>query len=202
MKKYNKFIIMLFTIFSLCLNTIVVYADNSDTEFMEIGEYVSCGDKYRALISNIPAFVPKVTSSLYNAVMIIVPLILIVLGTIDLLKGLMSQKDDEIKKGREAFVKRIIGASIVFVIVLIVKLFVSAMSTGNRDDANRIIGCIDCFVNNECKESDGPTNSSNSNSNSNSNKKSNSNLSWGSNSNSNSNRNYWGPPEMQSNKQN
>ena len=81
--------------------------------------------------------------------MVLVPVILIIMGTIDLVKGIMSQKEDEMKKGREAFIKRIIGSVIIFLIVLIVKIFVGAIS---RDEHNsgRIVDCIDCFVSNSC----------------------------------------------------
>ena len=142
--------------------------------YMKVEKYVACGDNHVELISNIPSVIPGLTSALYDAIMVIVPIILIIIGSVDLLKGIMSQKEDEMKKGRESFFKRILGAVIIFLIVLIVKFFVSVLSSGNGSDAAKIIGCIDCFINNECIGNESSNKNSNKRSNSNSNSNSNS----------------------------
>ena len=116
---------------------------------MIIDQYKQCGGSGTVLITNIPSIVPRITSTLYNTVMVLVPVILIIMGTVDLVKGIMSQKEDEMKKGREAFVKRIVGSVIIFLIVLIVKLFVGAISRDSQNRA-RIVDCIDCFISNDC----------------------------------------------------
>ena len=209
MSKILKISMICFVMIILTIMT-PVYADTSngntkDTEFMNIQEYVSCGDAgyIGPLVDNIPAFIPSATSYLYNAVMVIVPIIIIILGSVDLVKGILSQKEDEMKKGRESFIRRLIGGVIVFLVVLAVKLLTYAIVGNTQSDAYRIVGCIDCFINNECSESKRQSSNSNSNSSSNSksNSNSNSNLSWGSSNKSNSNHNYWGAPELQSNTQ-
>ena len=86
------------------------------------------------------------SSSLF---LLLIPILLIIMGTIDLMKGIMSQKEDEMKKGRETFIKRIVGAVIIFLIVLIVKIFVGAVSRDGNNSV-RIVDCIDCFVSNSC----------------------------------------------------
>lgn len=167
---YKKLIVFIICLI-VCLCTNNVYAasnsnSNSNTtsssstssttsnkkpnaDFMIVDNYVSCGRSgSSALIKNIPSILPKITSSIYNTVMVVVPVALILLGIVDLVKGIMSQKEDEIKKGRESLVKRLITGVIVFLIVMLVKLFVNIINGGN--DSSKIIGCIDCFVSNEC----------------------------------------------------
>lgn len=120
-----------------------------NADFMVVDNYVSCGGTGNsALIKNVPSILPRITSSVYNAVMVIVPVALILLGIVDLIKGIMSQKEDEIKKGRDSLVKRLVTGIIVFLIVMLTKLFVNIINGGN--DSSKIIGCIDCFVSNDC----------------------------------------------------
>ena len=122
---------------------------NHNADFMIIDQYKQCGGSAGALITNIPSIVPRITSTLYNSIMVLVPVILIIMGTVDLVKGIMSQKEDEMKKGRETFIKRIVGAVIIFLLVLIVKIFVGAVSRDGKNSV-RIVNCIDCFVSNSC----------------------------------------------------
>ncbi len=49
-----------------------------------------------------------------------VPIILILLGTIDLVKAVIAGKEDDIKKNQKVLVKRLIAAIIVFLIPLLV----------------------------------------------------------------------------------
>lgn len=93
----------------------------------------------------------KVANMIYLAVMIIqigVPIILIVWGMMDLGKAVMAQKEDEIKKGQQTFIKRLVAAAIVFFVVVIVKLLVGLVA---NDGAN-IQTCIDNIL--KCSETD------------------------------------------------
>lgn len=171
MNKWYKNLIVFIICLIVCLFTNDVYAasnsnSNSNTtssrttssttsnkkpnaDFMIVDNYVSCGGSgSSALIKNIPSILPKITSSIYNTIMVIVPVALILLGIVDLVKGIMSQKEDEIKKGRESLIKRLVTGVIIFLIVMLVKLFVNIINGGN--DSSKIIGCIDCFVSNDC----------------------------------------------------
>ena len=77
-----------------------------------------------------------------KGIMIAVPILLVIFGMIDLLKGVSAQKEDEIKKGQQTFFKRVIAAVIVFFVIAIVKAVVSAVS-GNSE----IMDCANCFIN-------------------------------------------------------
>lgn len=104
---------------------------------------VYCGN-----ITNIPSKIPKITSDLVKLIQIIVPIILIIAGSIDLVKGVVAQKEDEIKKGKNIFIKRLITAAIIFFVVAIAKFLFSVIS--NSATTNNIVDCIDCFVSNDC----------------------------------------------------
>jgi len=61
-------------------------------------------------------------------IQIAVPILLIIMGSLDLMKAVMAGKEDEIKKGQNTFVKRAIAAVIVFFIPLIVGLIMGLIT--------------------------------------------------------------------------
>jgi hypothetical protein len=69
--------------------------------------------------------------------------LLVIFGSIDFVKAVVAQKDDEIKKGQQTFIKRLIAAIIVFFIVAIVKLTVG-FGAGKKQ--TNILNCVSCFV--------------------------------------------------------
>jgi len=87
---------------------------------------------------------PQVVSVVVTVIKIGIPILLIILGMIDLGKAVMAQKEDEIKKGQALFVKRLIGAILVFLVVFIVQIIVRFIASG---DNSNISSCINCFIN-------------------------------------------------------
>lgn len=77
------------------------------------------------------------------AIQIVVPILLIIWGMLDLGKAVVAQKEDEIKKGQQTFMKRIAAAAIVFFVVTIATLLINLIS----DDSTTITGCIDSIIN-------------------------------------------------------
>ena len=110
MKKKILFIILLLIVF------VPVFSVSAATS------KVDCGN-----ITDIPKKIPELTSYAMRLVQIAVPIIFVIVGSLDLFKGLTSQKEDEIKKGQQAFVKRLIIAILIFFIVVIVKLVISVV---------------------------------------------------------------------------
>ncbi len=104
-------------------------------------EYTCGGFKFGGLL-------PYIVSTVVTLIQIGIPIILIIYGMLDLGKAVMAQKEDEIKKGQQTFIKRIIAAVIVFFVIVIVKLVVSIVAPEDGNDD--ISSCIDCFVNGEC----------------------------------------------------
>lgn len=73
-----------------------------------------------------------------------VPLLLIIFGMLDLGKAVIASKEDEIKKGQQMFIKRLIAAIIVFFVVAVVKLVVGLAA--DEEDKTSISNCIDEVV--------------------------------------------------------
>ena len=95
------------------------------------------------------AKLPNLVSTLITIIQVAVPLLLIVFGMLDLGKAVIAQKEDEIKKGQNMFIKRLITAIIVFLVIFIVKTVIGLVANDNN-----ITSCIDCFTHgvDECKE--------------------------------------------------
>lgn len=100
---------------------------------------VTCGE-----ITNLSMdpMIPQLTSTLVNIIKIGVPLLLIFFGMLDLGKAVMAQKEDEIKKGQNTFIKRLVAAAIVFFVVTIVTMLIGLVA----DDSESITGCINEII--------------------------------------------------------
>lgn len=106
----------------------------------------SCGN---GMLTGIPSRIPKFGRFLYNFLQFLVPIALVLLGTIDLVKSLSGGKEDDIKKNQMVFVKRLIGAVLIFFSFAIIKLILSIVS----ENSAPIIQCTDCILRNSsnCK---------------------------------------------------
>lgn len=71
---------------------------------------------------------------------IVVPIGLIVMGTIDMAKAVIAGDEKKMKEAQKPFIKRIIAAIIVFLIPLIVNMVLSFVTKGNSE-------WIDCWNN-------------------------------------------------------
>lgn len=112
---------------------------------------VYCGREEQGRITGIPKKVPELTSTAVTIVQIAIPIILILMGSIDLFKGITAGKEDEMKKGQQMFIKRLAVGAIIFFVVIIVKFLISIVAD-SESITNNIVDCIDCFVDNDCKE--------------------------------------------------
>lgn len=91
----------------------------------------------------IPGQIAHIIALAVTLIQIFVPILLIIWGMLDLGKAVMAQKDDEIKKGQQTFVKRIVAAAVVFFVVVIVRLVVSLVAGGN---GTGITACINAIL--------------------------------------------------------
>ena len=110
-------------------------------------EYYACG----GMEDGLPGVVFGVVHLIILIIKIGVPILLIIIGMIDLGKAVVAQKEEEIKKGQSLFIKKLIAAILVFLVVFIVQFVVKFIAP---DDQQSVTKCIDCFVNgkNECTE--------------------------------------------------
>jgi hypothetical protein len=98
----------------------------------------SCGDTNLVFSGTFPYIV----STIILLIKIVVPILLIIFGMLDLGKAVMASKEDEIKKGQQTFIKRLIAAVLVFFVISIVQIVVRFASNGE----NAITNCFNCFV--------------------------------------------------------
>lgn len=64
----------------------------------------------------------KVIDVLFTLVMITIPIILIVLGTVDMFKAITANDDKQIKEARGSLIKRVIYAVLIFLVPYVVRL--------------------------------------------------------------------------------
>ncbi len=93
---------------------------------------------------DIPDRLAYVISLIITLIQFGVPLLLIIFGMLDLGKAVIASKEDEIKKGQQMFIKRLVAAVIVFFVVAVVKLVASLAADG--EDRTSIPDCIDGIV--------------------------------------------------------
>ena len=86
---------------------------------------------------------PYLISTAILIIKIVVPILLIIFGMLDLGKAVVASKEDEIKKGQQTFLKRVVSAVIVFFVIQIVQLLVSFISNSDQN----VSRCFNCFVN-------------------------------------------------------
>lgn len=87
--------------------------------------------------------IPSVVSTIVTLIKIGVPILLIIFGMLDLGKAVMAQKEDEIKKGQQTFIKRLIAAAVVFFVFFIVQIVVGLLAPA---DKGSIMGCVNCLI--------------------------------------------------------
>ena len=87
--------------------------------------------------------IPYVVSTVILLIKIVVPILLVIFGMLDLGKAVVAAKEDEIKKGQQTLIKRVIAAAIVFFVIQLVQIVIRFVSNNNVAVAQ----CFNCFVN-------------------------------------------------------
>lgn len=136
---------------NLCRN----YSDNEIYHYCsgkcEMNE-IRCSDvsikyKHCGTTTEIPAALPTFIHNIITIIKIFIPIMLIILGMIDFAKAIVTNDEKVMNNSKNTFIKRIIAAISVFLIIAITQFIFSAIG-GN--DANNMISCINCFINNIC----------------------------------------------------
>lgn len=132
MKKYKKINYVLFGLIVLFFVASPVFAANMD----------ACNKYLSVTIDEKIAYACKI---IVLIIQIVIPILLIIFGLVDFVKAITAQKEDEIKKGQQTFIKRAIAAIIVFFVVSIVKIAVG-FGAGSDAKRNNILNCVACFT--------------------------------------------------------
>ncbi len=134
MKK--KMLLIVFTICAFCFMSMPVFAKNIASCDSAISSTVLIDEK-----------IPNTVSTIVNIIKVVVPILLVIFGMIDLFKGITAQKEDELKKGQQMFIKRLVAGIIVFFVFSIVQMLTSLVA---GDDNTDIFTCVNCFINKKC----------------------------------------------------
>ncbi|MDD6323316.1 MAG: hypothetical protein PUA73_01750 [Bacilli bacterium] len=91
----------------------------------------------------IPDGIGNLVSLIVKAIQIVVPILLIIWGMLDFAKAIIGQNEDKIKEGQKLFIKRLIAAIVVFLVVTIVQLAITiaASINGEGNQASSAWGC-------------------------------------------------------------
>lgn len=110
-------------------------------ELMELFTVLASAD---TACDSIPAGVFNLTSLVIMAIQVIVPILLIIWGMIDFVKAVVGGDENKIKEAQKVFIKRIIAAVIVFLMVTIVKLLVNLVGEIGGEDVEDSDSLWDC----------------------------------------------------------
>lgn len=103
--------------------------------------YTGCGEHVE-----IPGKLINIVSTIILVIKFGVPVLLIIFGMLDLGKAVMASKEDEIKKGQQMFIKRLIAAVIVFFVITVVQVVVNLATSDSDTEDSTIWDCVDVFI--------------------------------------------------------
>ena len=92
--------------------------------------------------------IPNLVSTIITVIKIVVPVLLVIMGMLDLTKGMTAGKEDEMKKAQGLFIKRLISGALVFLVFTIVQLIISFVA--DDEDKPNISTCSKCFLTGDC----------------------------------------------------
>ena len=99
--------------------------------------------------AGIPEGIGNVIHLIVVAIQVVVPILLIIWGMIDFAKAIIGQDEDKIKQGQRTFLKRLIAAVVVFLVVTIVQLAIrlAASVGGDGNSAGNAWTCAQELIN-------------------------------------------------------
>lgn len=98
------------------------------------------------ICENLLPLIRLIKNGIIPLIQIGIPIILIVLGMLDLGKAVMASKEDEIKNAQKMLIKRCIYAVAIFFVVLIVQLVFSILSSAGDDYENQGNNWMSCWT--------------------------------------------------------
>jgi hypothetical protein len=94
----------------------------------------------------IPVGIPNFVSSLVNVAKVLIPILLIVMGMVRYAKVVMSGDDKVIKETNQSFIRSIIAAVFIFLIVSVVQTVFTIIGS----DGKSSLACVSCFIGGDC----------------------------------------------------
>ena len=98
-----------------------------------MSNYFLIGTDIDSSCKGLDVFVRIVKKAIIPIFQVIIPIALILYGTIDLGRAVIASDEKEIKEAQGRLIKRFIYAAIVFLIVTLVNLVMQVVATGTKD---------------------------------------------------------------------
>ncbi|MBP3460827.1 MAG: hypothetical protein J6K21_00255 [Bacilli bacterium] len=100
---------------------------------------------------SIDPIVPGITSTIVTVIKWAIPIILIILGLLDMAKAVIANEEKEMKEAQKMLIKRIIYAVVAFLVVALVQAVFGLLAKAdtNGQNASNATQCINCFINNK-----------------------------------------------------
>ena len=106
------------------------------TNLFQIGAIDSCG--------GLLPLVRVIRKGVFPLVQLFIPIVLIILGTIDLGKAVIASDDKEVKAAQGRLIKRFIYAALIFFVTTLVSVLMDLVSKGG-DDAGDTTSWQSCW---------------------------------------------------------
>lgn len=98
---------------------------------------------------DIDPIVPGTVRIFVTTLKIVVPIVLVVLGMLDMAKAVMSNDEKEMKEAQKTLIKRVIYAVVIFFIVALVQFVFGRLAEADKSDnidEQHTPACISCFI--------------------------------------------------------
>ena len=89
---------------------------------------------------SVPTGITHLVHLIIIIIQVVVPILLIIWGMLDFAKAVIGGDEDKVKAGQKIFIKRLIAAILVFLVVTIVQLLINAVASIGAEDAGEDAG--------------------------------------------------------------
>jgi len=105
---------------------------------------IKCGD------ISIPEPIPPITRTIVMIIKIAAPLVLIIMGMIDMIMAVTANDEKKIKEAQSKLPRRLIPAALIFLVVTIVQLIIGILAN-NSAESTSLTNCVNCLISDESK---------------------------------------------------
>ena len=90
----------------------------------------------------VPGTIAQIITTIIFAIQVVVPILLIIFGMLDMGKAVVAKKEEDVKKYQSSFIKRLICAVILFLIIAIVQFVLGIVGAGTNSTVGACINAL------------------------------------------------------------
>lgn len=124
-------------IISIFIFTETVMAAGDFHFFGTMSDVVKCGN------AELPTPIPTIVRTVVNLIKIATPIILIVMGMVDMVRSVAASDEKKMAEAKGKFVKRLLAGALVFFVVTILQFLIGIVAPEDKDN---LLNCIECMV--------------------------------------------------------